>query len=315
MKTILTILALPFKLIADNAVQSFRDIKDSEIDAPSKILGIASLLPVAASVVMFIIAIINFAITGGFTKEVNMVIKDGLLVSVQKIWTLGTAGFFYNPWVCMGAGAILFITSCVAVINLYRHAATWKKVVFSIILPLINVLAGMIIYSAVSENNFYNLLSLIGIRRNSNAVTIVILVSLGVCALLLIGATILIAGYKPFIRCFANSVFYFAVVPLTCLVVENLIGLVVAVWMVISLMIAGLMFLGSFKSSEDDEAKSLHRTEEDIEFLENTIRERNEAVKRHYEGEYGYSQVDPDSYARNNLDDSIEIQRLRESMI
>ena len=315
MKTILTILAFPFKLIADNTVQSFRDIKDSESDVPSKIFGIASLLPVAASVVMFIIAIINFAITGGFTKEVNMVIKGGFLVAVQKIWTLGTTGFFYNPWVCIGVGAILLTTSCVAVINLYRYAATWKKVVFSIILPLINVLAGMIIYSAVSENNFYNLLSLIGIRRNSNAVTIVILVSLGVCALLLIGATILLAGYKPFIRCFANSVFYFAVAPLTCLIVENIIGLVVAVWLLISLKIAGYLFLDSFTSSEDDEARDLYKTEAEIEFLENTIRERNEAVKRHYEGEYGYSQVDPDSYARDNLDDSIEIQRLRESMI
>ncbi len=109
MKTILTILAFPFKLIADNTVQSFRDIKDSESDVPSKIFGIASLLPVAASVVMFIIAIINFAITGGFTKEVNMVIKGGFLVAVQKIWTLGTTGFFYNPWVCIGVLSLIHI--------------------------------------------------------------------------------------------------------------------------------------------------------------------------------------------------------------
>ena len=315
MKTIFTILAFPFKLIANNTVQSFRDIKDSEISVPSKIFGIASLLPIAASVVMFIIAIINFAVTGGFTEEVNMVINDGLLVSVQKIWTTGTAGFFYNPWVCLGVGAILLITSCVAVIDLYRTAATWKKVVFSIMLPLINVLAGIIIFSAVSDDNFYNLLSFIGIKGNGDAITIAMLVSLGVGALLLIGATVLLAGYKPFIRCFANTAFYFAAAPLTCLIVENLIGLAVAVVLVISLIIAGFMLLGSFNSSEDDEARKLRKTEDEIEFLENEIRKRDEAVKRHYEGEYGYALVDPDSYARDNLDDLNEIQRLRESLI
>ena len=241
MKTILTILAFPFKLVANNTVQSFRDIKDSDVDVPSKIFGIASLLPIAASVVMFIIAIINFAVTGGFTNEVNMVLKDGLLVAVQKIWTTGTAGFFYNPWVCIGVGAILLITSCVAVIDLYRFAATWKMVVFSIILPLINVLAGLFIYSAVSDDNFNNLLKIIGIKGNNDGITIAMLVSLGVGALLLIGATILLAGYKPFIRCFANTVFYFAAAPLTCLIVENLIGLAVAVVLVVSLIIGGFI--------------------------------------------------------------------------
>lgn len=315
MKTIFTILAFPFRLIANNTVQSFRDVKDSEVDVPSKIFGLASLLPIAASIVMFLIAIINFAVTGGFTKEVNMVINDGLLVSVQKIWTVGTAGFFYNPWVCLGVGAILLITSCVAVIDLYRFAATWKKVIFSIILPLINVLAGLIAFSAVSDDNFNFLLNLIGIRGNSDGITIAMLVSLGVGVLLLIGATILLAGYKPFIRCFANTVFYFAAAPLTCLVVENLIGLAVAVVLIISLIIAGFLFLGSFNSSEDEEERDLRRTEREIEYLENEIRKRDDSVKRHYEGEYGYALVDPDSCARDNLDDLNEIQRLRESMI
>ena len=328
MKLALRIMSFPYRLIVNNTVGAIRDIKDNageEGTVKRKIFNAIALVPFAASIVVFIIALISFIVGGGFAQEVDLVKSEGF-GALNDIWTTGTSGLFYNPWISIGVGVVFASMLVIAAIDLYLNAATWKKIVFSVVFALFAALSSAFTAAAIDDSNFDAMLKLVG-ATDSNGITIAMLIGLGLELILAVAIMLLLKGFTPFTRCFVNTVFYFAIAPLTCLLIENIIGLAVFAVLMTVIVIAGNIAGHSLDSTPEEDAareqayeaekaaKERKKKLDRIEMLEYDIKKRNEAVRKHYKGEFGYGTIDPKECAKVNRRKAEEAQQLRDSLL
>lgn len=328
MKLALRILSFPYRLIVNNTAGAIRDLKDNSGDEGTvsrKIFNGLSLVPLATSIVVFIIALVSFIVGGGFAHEVELVKADGF-GALHDIWTTGTSGLFYNPWICIGVGVVFAAMLVIAAIDLFLYDATWKKILFSVLFVLFAALSATFTVAALDDSKFNAMLSLVG-ATDSNGIMIAMLIGLGVELILAVAIMLLLKGFTPFTRCFVNTVFYFAVAPLTCLIIENIIGLVIFAVLMTIIFIAGNIAAHSLDSTPEEDAarekayeaekieKERKKKQDKIEMLEYDIKKRNEAVRKHNKGEFGYGAIDPKECAKVNRRKAEEAQRLRDSLI
>lgn len=329
MKLALRILSFPYRFTANNTVKTIRDLKDStgeEGQVTKKVYNGLSLVPVAAAIVVFLIAIISFIAKAGFVNQFDLVKSKGF-GALESVWTTGTSGLFYNPWISLGAGGALVALMVIAAIELFRNAEKWKKILFTAMISLLSITGGIFAFAYVKSEEFFSLIGKLGMDSHGSARVIPVFVALGISILLAVGCAILLAGFKPFIRCFINTVFYFTIAPLTCLIIENIIGLVVFAVMLAIIGIAGLIAGHSLDTTpEDEEAmqkaaiaekeqKERKKKLDRIAVLKAQVNEREKCIKNHYEGKFGYGTIDPEYCTRVNRSAKEEIEMIRDSLI
>lgn len=322
MKLITKIMTFPYRITVNNAISAINTIRDNETETAFRVFSGVSLIPLATSIVMFLVSLITFIVTAGYGIQVDLVKAEGL-GALNSVWTSGTVGFFYNKWVCLALGIVFIAMVGIAAVDLYRSAETWKKIIFSINLALFALVSGVLAFVAVDDRNFTALKNLFGLE-DSNSMTIAMMIVFGVELLLSIGLVVFLSKFGTFLSCFINTIFYFAVAPLTLLIVENLIGFVIFAITMLLIFIAGSIFLGSIDTTpksdaefaKEQEEKQRQKTKKKIEMLEYDVAKREEAVRRHNKGEFGYQTgIDPKVCARINSQKMEEAKRLRDSLI
>ncbi|MBE7069093.1 MAG: hypothetical protein E7386_01125 [Ruminococcaceae bacterium] len=244
------ILLYPYTLTYNNTVDTFKDIK-GDIESKGvarKVFNFVSLIPFVAGIVMFLISLITFIAGGGFVKEIDLVKTEGL-GSINHIWTAGNTGYFYIPWLCIAVGVVFLVLLVVAALDLYKHDTMLRKILFSILAVLFVAVSALIISIAFNPNIMYSILGMFGLSKGNNHESIVLGITLLVDLALAVGLAVMLSRFKPFIRCFVNEIFYFAIAPLTCLIVINIIGLVVFAVVMLIIWIVGMILGNSVSSS------------------------------------------------------------------
>ena len=322
MKLITKIMTFPYSVTVNNAISAINAIRDNENETAFRVFSGVSLIPLATSIVMFLVSLITFIVTAGYGIQVDLVKSEGL-GALNSVWTSGTVGFFYNKWLCLALGIVFIAMVGIAAVDLYRSAETWKKIIFSINLALFALVSGFIAFIAVDDANFNLVRNLFGLE-DSNSMTIAMMVVFGVELLLSIGLVVFLSKFGTFLSCFINTIFYFAVAPLTLLIIENLIGFVFFAITMLIIFIVGSFLLSSInvepksdaEFAKEQEEKQRQKTKKKIEMLEYDVAKREEAVRRHNKGEFGYQTgIDPKVCARINSQKMEEAKRLRDSLI
>ena len=252
------ILLYPYTLIIGNIASTIDSIKGDDGEEPGlskKIFNILSLIPFAAGIVMFLITLISFIAGGGFVKEIEIVKSEGL-GAVSSIWTAGNVGLFYIPWLCIAVGAVFLAFLVVAAIDLYKNATTLKKILFSVVAGLFVAIAVILICTAFNENVLGSIISIFGVTPDHGNVMNSAIIGMGIDLILAIVLSIMMSSYKPFVRCFINEVFYFAIAPVTGLIIINLIGLVIFAIVMVIIWVAGLILGNSLLGSDSGAGSS-----------------------------------------------------------
>ena len=257
MHIISKILLFPYTLTYNNTVDTFKDIK-GDIESKGiarKVYNFISLIPFVAGIVMFLISVITFIAGGGFAKEIDLVKTEGL-GSINHIWTTGNTRYFYIPLLCIIVGVVFLALLIVAAIDLYKRDTMFRKILFTILALLFVADTVLIMSIAFNPNVMYSILGIFGLGKGNNHESIALGIIMLVDLALAIGLAVLLSRFKPFVRCFVNEIFYFAIAPLTCLIVINIIGLVIFAVVMLIIWIVGMILGSSMTSSSSGSSAS-----------------------------------------------------------
>lgn len=322
---VLGLAGLPYKLAVTATASAVSGIRyGTKGEKKSyKIFNIMALLPMVMAIGVFLFAIISFTAGSGFADEIAMVKSEGV-GAINDIWTSGTSGYFYNIWVSVPVAAILLVLAVKAVIRLYKNASVVKKTFFTIFLVLINIGAFLTCFGIINEVGLADAAEMIGIDGDlSFPIAAIMGIVAAICSIV---CSFMLVDEEAFISGFINTVFYFTIAPLTCLIVENLIGLIVFAVVIVILLVTGNIFGASISPSVQSEAeiqaadtarramKEQRKKQDRIEILENRIRSYRELLEKHYKNELILDNVDPDSVNREIKKAQAELNSLYQSI-
>ena len=320
LELVMNLVRWPFRLVRNNAAETISEIRDDSVnkDRVYTIMNIVSLLPLITAVVVFLVAMISFTVNSGFAIQIDMVKKD-FFGSLSDIWTSGTSGYFYNMWLCLAVGISYLVICSAAVIDAYRGLDGKGKVFLTVILVLFNTVFGTFYFVAENDTKVFNFMQdLFGLGRDTCTG---IMIGLFIATIVLaVVCTWFLAAYRPLLSGLINTVFYYLAAPLCCVLVQNIIGVVIAVILFGLCFFFGSAVKGIGEGSSAPSAgtpsvsKSSAKKQQRIKTLEKNIEGRNKAVRGHNRGEIGYFGVDAKACASANNNDMAEINRLKAEM-
>lgn len=314
---VINLIKWPFGFVKENAAETLDEIRDPSVnkDRLYMIMSIISLLPLVMAIGVFIVAIISFIINSGLGIQISM-IREDFFGSLKNIWTTGTSGFFYNKWLCL-AVAILYLAICAtAVIDAYKNLEGKHKAILTILLVLFNISFGTF-YIAVEKGYKVKRFLMDNLGWNSELFDGGVMVLFLASLILAIVCTVFLSGYRPLISGLINTLSYYLLAPLCCLMLENILGTIIA------LIAFGLIFIfgscvavgagegGTSPSPASSSNKQREKDMQRINTLEKKIAGRNRAIQGFYNNESGYVGTRPKDAERANENDRQEIQRLR----
>lgn len=323
LRLVMNLVSFPYKMAFANTAETVSEIRngsEGEKKTSHRVFNSMALFPMVMAIGVFLYAIISFIAGSGFANEISMLKSEGIS-AISDIWTSGTAGYFYNIWFCIPVAAVLMALAGMAVIRFYKKATVAKKTVFTILLVLVNLGAAVAGFAMISEVGFADAFRMIGI--DSNTSLIIALVMSGVAVISSIVCTVMLSGEGAFIRGFVSTVFFFTVAPLTCLVIENLIGLVVFAVVLVVMWVAGTILGTSIAPTPKSEAqlqaednmrrakKEQQKKSDRIAALENQIDGYGKTLDKHYKGEFLIDTVDTKYVHKKMLEAQAEIESLK----
>lgn len=114
-------------------------IEESKVEKKTaqKIFNMMAWYPMVMAIGVFLVALISFIVNSGFANEIALIKSEGL-GAIEDIWTEGTSGYFYNPWICISVGAVYLVLAVKALIGFYKSSSS-VKVKFTFYLILVNL--------------------------------------------------------------------------------------------------------------------------------------------------------------------------------
>ncbi|MCR5048980.1 MAG: hypothetical protein K6A37_08490 [Saccharofermentans sp.] len=297
---VMRLVSFPFRLAFQNTVDNLEGFiggikrKDNPLFI---IMSGISLLPLVTAIGIFLYSLISFIVNSGFADQVA-IIKTEKFGAITQIWTSGTAGNFYIGWICM-----TFVIACLvfAVCGLVHQMATGDtgdKIKLIASLVAFGGFSGLFFWASTNKEQYKEFLHSLINAGDSGSDAILAIAGLASMVMAVI-CTLMLANFAPFRYCIINTGVYLILAPLTCLIIENIFGLIlfvaVMLIMLVVMCIAGGSLSGSssagasYSGADNERAKK----EERIAVLEKEIRDRDEAVRRHNNNEFGYGHIDP----------------------
>ncbi len=252
MKFVLNLASLPYRMVIRNAVMTVGAIKNSrnaEHKVKTLVLNILSVLPLIVAAVVFMVSIISFIAGGFYADQINM-IKDGFFDALSNVWTSGNAGNFYSLWSLIPVGAAFLALTAMATIDLFKNRSKGKKAAFIIVTSVMAVAASIAVVLGLSFEAKEFVADFMGISSRSDEIVGIIAIFAGVSVVMAVVDAIMLSKHTEYARCLINSIFCLTVAPLTCLIVENLIGIIAFVIFTVVFFVVGnftgnAMFSGS----------------------------------------------------------------------
>lgn len=219
---------------------------------------------VTTSMVGFIVAIVKFVISGGFTNQIT-VLKGDFYGGISEGFTFGTVSVLTSGIVSTVISILLLAELIVLIISYYKTESKVKKIIASICLGIGIVLFGVAGFVLAVGFGLINLseqmvtmiaemLTFFGDVQTSTIVNgLTITAIIGAVALIVFIVIMLVSQHKWMIK---NSViallFSYIIFPLTLLLVENIIPLIALI------VIGGAIFLVCkiFSGSEETSGSS-----------------------------------------------------------
>lgn len=232
------------------------------------------LMMVLTSLIGFIVAIVIFIVSGGYSEQIAK-IKDDLLGGMLEGFTFGTVEILISGIVPTIIFIIFFAEITILVILYFNSEDKVKKIIVSVCLGIGSIFflgAGFIlavgfglISSEKSERILMELLvSLDGMKKDSLVTGLIIIALIGVISLIVFIILMFVSQNRWIIKHSACALLItYIIFPLTLILVENIIpmfiGLIAFVFIGGALLVIGKIFLcGGDGSSVSDNFDSSH---------------------------------------------------------
>ncbi len=328
MKFVLNLVSLPYLMVIENAakaIDAIRGSRNAEHKIKDLVLNILSILPLIAAAVVFLVSIISFIAGGFYGDQINMV-KDGFFDALSNVWTSGNAGNFYSLWALIPVGASLITITVFAAIGLYKNGSKIRKALFTATTIILNITLSAAILLGYNVSVKDLVMDLFNFSRHSELFPIIVATGITAFVIAVIDSIIL-SKDSLYTGCFGNTLFCLTIAPLTCLIVENLIGVIAFVIFTVVFYVVGnfagnALFSGEMPSAEEmdrkadmaKEEKARAKIKDRIEYLKHENEKRDKAVKGHYEKKLGCFGVDPKSCHNANVKAQKEIDYLQSQL-
>ena len=304
MRTLFEIIGFPFVMAVESVKDSIISIRgknpEDSSDPLHRVLHGMALIPAVMALVMFFYTIITFAVGHGYVEQVSLFQKEGIK-AVRNVWTVGNVGSFYSVWLSTLVGTIFLVSTVVAIVDFFKESGTGRKV-------------GLIITAVIFAGS---LISFIKLIKEGNIGHSVLSILIGAAVLIIMGFVLahFLSDYDSFLNTMVNTILYLVIVPLTCLALENILGIVGLIVALIAVRIA-LSFCGCLISSSPESSGSgstqsasenaaaqreTAKKQERITILRNKLESEKHGLSEHYKGSWSYGHVDP-RYSKSQID-------------
>lgn len=310
-----------------------------------KIFGILPGLSVVFGIVVGIYSLITFAIGGGYSDAINFVKENGIFSGEDGLLVSGNAGNFYTLGVSWVFVALTLIQMIYVIVIFLRNSAGVKRVIFSIFATITAISTILLLTSAIEVAKYVEAVNMTDlepeIHRGKLLKQIEEIVGMtglidstegmSLYIILVIADFVSLVVMYIFLRFDENCGFYafeifgsayvnIVFLPLTTLVLENVIGLGVALLSMLIIFIATLFMGGAaigdlsggesiISSSSSDRQES--RRDERISYLENRINANAHGLREARKGTIGYGHVDEKVTKNCIMKDRREIEMLK----
>ena len=247
-----------------------------------------------------LIAIIKFAISGGFAEQITA-LKADIFKGISNGFTLGTVSVLTSGAISDIIAILLLIEVLVLVISYYQTESKAKAIIASICLGsglvlfgvagfVLAVGYGVINVSEQMETKVAKLLEVFDSMQTAALVNWIV-AAIGVVILVVFFVLLLLSKHKWMIKNSIIAILFCIIVPLFLLLVENIIPLIVGI--VASVLIGGAVFLCCkiFLNSGDGESSSSNIGESVVPASSNTPAESKSKEKYQKKKEYDINTI------------------------
>ena len=124
-------ITFPFRYFFDKNIDLFDDLKAPLVGEDRSVSAFIRMLPgiaVGAAYIFAIGLIIAFISSFGYKNQIDLIKELGLFGAVEKIFTVGNVGKYYNATFCIVEGALLLIALIGSLVDFYLHEKLWKRI-------------------------------------------------------------------------------------------------------------------------------------------------------------------------------------------
>lgn len=249
----------------DATLISIKHFKEQSLNSFGQLIPVGMVM---TSIIGFIVAIIKFVISGGFSNQIAA-LKGDFLGGISEGFTSGTASVLTSGVVSTVISILLLVELLVLIISYYKTESKVKKIIASICLGIGIVLfgiAGFILavgFGAInlSEQMEMKIIEMLTVFDGMQTATLVnglkITAIIGAVALIVFVILMLISEYRWMIKNSAIALLLsYIIIPLALLVVENVIPMLLGLIAIV--VIGGVLFFAAkiFLSGDRESSRS-----------------------------------------------------------
>lgn len=240
--------------ILENIEETKNSLKNFKSQTLSSLAQLIPIGMVLVSIVGFIIGIIKFVLSGGFSNQISLLNGD-LFGGFSKGFTYGTVGILISGIVPKIISVFILLELVVLLVLYYKTENKIKKIIVSICLGLIVIffngillILGMINISKPAQVKIMEMLIVFeGIKLSGGSNGLVLMGIIFIIAFIVFLVLIFISEYKWVIKkSMLALLLSYIVFPLALLLVENIIPIIIGI--IVFLMIIGVAII-IFKSN------------------------------------------------------------------